>query len=170
MCGKYFKKKQKIREHFETEWTSKIPSQRLNKFWYILQNQKVYLMNSFPSSPTYSVKSLRSTAKVSHPILPEWDLKIVVAKWTFIYTINFLLSTFQCLLSSVCFPLSSFYCLRSSVYLHTVYWLMSSAQPFDFKCSPLQTCLILSVQLNVRTWMVSAAPSTWPRPFGKAMV
>ena len=39
-----------------------IPRQRYKHFQYILQNEKVYLIDRFPISPTYSVRNLRSTA------------------------------------------------------------------------------------------------------------
>ena len=63
MCGKDFKKKQKIRIHL---WKQQehylVPNKSYNIFWYILQNQEIYSLFSFPSSPTYSVKNLKSTA------------------------------------------------------------------------------------------------------------
>ena len=55
MCGTYFKEKLKITKHMQKKlyklfW---IPRQRYKSFRYLLQNQKVYLIGSFPSSPTY---------------------------------------------------------------------------------------------------------------------
>ena len=58
MCGKDFNKKLNITEHLkEQQERFVIPSQRYVNFWYILQNQKVYLKGSFPGSPIYLVKT-----------------------------------------------------------------------------------------------------------------
>ena len=53
--NKFSRKKLKITKHFKTAWTFFFlnPGERYKCFWYILRNQKVYLMSSFPSSPTY---------------------------------------------------------------------------------------------------------------------
>ena len=57
MCGKIWKSE----STFENSMNM-IPSQRYENFRYILESQKVYLLGSCPSSPTYTVKNLRVTA------------------------------------------------------------------------------------------------------------
>ena len=58
MCGKDFNKKLKITKHIlKHHEYFLIPRQRFEHFRYILQKEKVYLIASFPSSSTYSVKT-----------------------------------------------------------------------------------------------------------------
>ena len=65
MCGKDFKKKLKMTIHIQKQHERfLIPRQRYKHFQNLLQKERVYLISSFPSSPTYSVKSLRSTALI----------------------------------------------------------------------------------------------------------
>ena len=67
MCGEDFKKIPKITKHIKkTAWMFLIPWQRYKHFQYLLQKAKYYFIGLFPSSPTYSVKSLRSTAFKLH--------------------------------------------------------------------------------------------------------
>ena len=56
-CETDFKKKMKIIKHFFFLFLGKI-----RNFLYLFPNQKVYLIVSFTSSLTYSVKNWRSTA------------------------------------------------------------------------------------------------------------
>ena len=63
MCGKDFKKILKITKHKKKQHERfLIPRERYKHFLYILQKEKVYLIGRLPSSLTYSVKNLRSTA------------------------------------------------------------------------------------------------------------
>ena len=63
ICGKDFKKLLKITKHIKIRHERfLIPRQRYKHFRYLLQKVKVYLIGRFPTSPTYSVKNLRSTA------------------------------------------------------------------------------------------------------------
>ena len=63
MCGNVFKKILKITKHIQKQHECfLIPWQRYKHFRYLLQKEKVCLIGRFPSSPTYSLKNLRSTS------------------------------------------------------------------------------------------------------------
>ena len=65
MCGKDFRKILKITKPIKIQHERFLnPRQRYKYFQYLLQKEKVYLIGRFPSSPTYLVKNLRSTALV----------------------------------------------------------------------------------------------------------
>ena len=69
MCGKDFKEKLKITKLFLKQndiflFPVKDKKKKIKKKLCIFLNQKAYLMVSFPSSFTYSVKNLRSTALI----------------------------------------------------------------------------------------------------------
>ena len=67
MCGKHFRKILKITKHIKKQHECfLIPKQRYKHFRYFLQREKVYLIGQFPSSPTYSIKNLRSTDLMCH--------------------------------------------------------------------------------------------------------